>query len=185
MKRKITLIVCMLALVIFATVNIMAAAVTEFSADLSLTPAGGKPMTGKTFVKGEKIRNEMMVGNQTAITILRQDKNVTWILKPAQKKYIEVMLKFNPAYPDKGAKFTTKEIGTGKANGYDCKLIQYNFKDFEGTVVQWFAPKLNMQVRIEVKSKAGAVMQTIDYSNIKVGPQSDSLFEIPAGYWKE
>lgn len=184
MKLKIAVVVCILFLMVLSVSNIMAAT-AEFNADLSLTPSGGKPMIGKTFVKGEKKRNEMLVGDQTTITILRQDKNVTWILMPAQQKYREVQLPFNPVEPGKGVKFETKAIGTGKANGYDCKLIQYTFKDtFEGTVVNWLAPKLNMAVRVQVKNKTGAVMQTIDYTNIKLGPQPNTLFEIPTGYTK-
>jgi hypothetical protein len=45
--------------------------------------------------------------------------------------------------------------------------------------------KLNIRVRIAIKSEAGKVAQTVDYTNIKIDPQPDSLFETPAGYTKE
>jgi outer membrane lipoprotein-sorting protein len=160
-------------------------AITEFSADLSMTIANGKAMTGKVFVKGDKIRNEMSVMGQASITIARQDKRVTWLLMPTVQKYREMPMKYDPAHPTPDMPFETKEIGKGNANGYDCKLIQYKFKNPEyGIVVNWVAPKLNMPVRVEVKNKSGELVTTIDYTNIKIGPQAASLFEIPAGYTK-
>lgn len=184
MKRKMMLLFCLAGLLTFAATRVFAA-VTEFSADLSMTIANGKAMTGKVFVKGDKIRNEVAVMGQTSITIARQDKRVTWLVMTAVKKYREMPMKYDPSHPTPDMPFDTKEIGKDKANGYDCKLIQLTFKNPEyGIVVNWVATQLNMPVRVQVMNKSGALVTTIDYSNIKMGSQPDSLFEIPAGFTK-
>lgn len=186
MKRKALLTFSILGLALFIGMQALAA-VVEFSADLSMTMSNGQVMAGKVFVKGDKIRNEVTVmKNMTSITIARQDKRLAWLLFPVQKQYREMPMQYDPAHPTPDMPFTTKEIGKGQANGYDCKLIQYTFKNPQyGIVVNWMAPKLNMPVRVEVKNKSGVKIMTIDYTNIKRGAQPDSLFEIPAGYTKQ
>ncbi len=184
MKRKMMLLLSLISLTTLVSINALAATI-EFSADFSMTLAGGKAMTGKSFVKGDKIRNELLVMGQTSITIARQDKRFAWVLIPAAKQYREMPMKYDPAHPTPDMPFDTKEIGKDKVNGYDCKLVQLTFKNPEyGMVVNWMATQLNMPVRVQVKKKDGTLVMTIDYSNIKVGSQPDSLFEIPAGYSK-
>jgi hypothetical protein len=162
------------------------AAEAEFGADLCITVPTGVTMKGKVFVKGPKRRNEMLMMGREAITILRQDKKVTWILLHASKEYREVPLKFDPLHPGPDSPYDTKEVGNEKANGYDCKMILYTFKDPErGSVLTWDAPELKTAVRYQVKSKLEAVVNTTDYRNVKLGPQEDSLFEIPDGYTRQ
>ena len=108
----------------------VAAVPAEFSADLTITDVKGKISTGKVFIKGEKIRQEISVDNQNSITILRLDKKLSWTLIPDQKQYMEVALPFNPAHPageSKEFEYTVSEIGTEKVNGYDCKVVQYTY----------------------------------------------------------
>jgi hypothetical protein len=124
------------------------AADPEFSAELSITTASARTMTGKVFVKGPKKLNEMVVLGHPATTILRQDKKVTWILLLASKEYREVPLRFDPLHPTSDSPYETKEMGTDKANGYECKMILWTFKNPEqGSLLQWFAPELKTAVR--------------------------------------
>jgi outer membrane lipoprotein-sorting protein len=159
------------------------AAEAEFSADLTILSSTGMSMSGKVFVKGPKKRNEVMIRGYPATTILRQDRKVTWTLFAATKEYRETPLKFDPLNPASDSPYEIKEMGQGKANGYDCKLILWTFKNPEqGSVLQWFTPELDMAVRYQVKNKGGTMVTTTDYRNVKAGPQADSLFEIPPGY---
>lgn len=183
MKRKIALLVCLVSLMVFSGANVMAAAM-EFSADLSMSAGNGKPMTGKVFVKGGKIRTIIAMMGVDSITIARQDKKVAWILMPEQKQYREMPLQPDAAHPTADMQYDTKELGSGRANGYDCKIIQYTFKNTSYSAVNWLASQINMPVRVQVKNKSGALVTTVDYTNIKIGPQADDLFEIPAGYSK-
>jgi outer membrane lipoprotein-sorting protein len=170
------------------TCHIVAAAGAEFSADFTMTE-NGNVITGKTFIKGDKIRKEATVQGQTAITILRPDKKVVWTLTPNDKQYIEFGLTFDPARPsgDVGTEYAydKKTIGHEKVNGYDCDVIQYTYKKkIYGVLVQWFSPKLNFAVKYQTKDASGKVTSTQEYKNIKTGNVANSLFEIPAGYTK-
>jgi hypothetical protein len=102
------------------------------------------------------------------------------------KAYRELPLQFDPLHPGSDSPYETKELGTEKANGYDCKEILWTFKDPEkGSVLQWWSPELETAVRYQAKNKGGATVNTTDYENIKLGPQDNSLFELPEGYMLE
>lgn len=170
------------------TCHAVAAAVAQFSADFTMTEEG-KVITGKTFIKGGKIRKEAALEGEKVITILRSDKKVAWTLIPDEKQYIEIGLTFDPARPssDAGTEYAydQKTIGHEKVNGYDCDVIQYTYqKKIYGSLVQWFSPKLNFAIKYQTKDASGKVTSTQEYKNIKTGNVADSLFEIPAGYTK-
>jgi outer membrane lipoprotein-sorting protein len=158
------------------------AADAEFSAELSMIVSSNMTATGKVFVKGPKRRNEMVMFDHPATSIVRHDKQVVWILLP-NNQYRQVPLHFDPLHPTSETPYDTQELGTEKVNGYECKKLLLTFKEpAKGSVLQWFAPALNAPIRFEVKNKDGKVVNTTEYKNIKPGPQPDSLFEIPAGY---
>lgn len=162
-----------------------AAAEAEFSADLTIKTAAGLTISGKTFVKGPMRRNELTIGQRTMTTILRQDKKVTWVLLPSTHQYQQSSLRFDPLNPTSDVPYTTKELGTDKANGYDCKQILWTFKNPNlGSVLQWYCPALKTAVRFQMKDKAGALISTTDFRGVKPGPQAAALFEIPPGYTK-
>jgi outer membrane lipoprotein-sorting protein len=170
------------------TCHTVAAAVAQFSADFTMTE-NGNVITGKTFIKGDKIRKEAAVQGASVITILRPDKKVVWTLTPNDKQYIEFGLTFDPARPsaDAGTEYAYDQKTTGheKVNGYDCDVIQYTYKKkIYGVLVQWFSPKLNFAIKYQTKDTNGKVTSTQEYKKIKTGNVPDSLFEIPAGYTK-
>jgi len=152
----------------------------NFSADM-VTTTKGVVVTGKIFVTEEKTRMET---NQ-AITITRIDKNVVWILMPAQSMYMEQSLKPENmvATTDKmpgeiERKLVGKEtIGGKTTNKY---RIVYVAADTKETIFQWIAADSGLPI----KSAAVDGSWTIEYKNLRTGKQPDTLFEIPTGYQK-
>src|SRR3989338_8080962 len=67
-------------------IGLSAAAVyaEDFSAEMVSYSSEGS-FTAKLYVSGDKSRTEM----REAVTISRMDKEVVWVLMPAQKMYIE------------------------------------------------------------------------------------------------
>ncbi|MGE5605826.1 MAG: DUF4412 domain-containing protein [Bacteroidota bacterium] len=188
MYRKI-LIFFLVMMIVALTRHTIAAVVAEFSADFTMTGANGEVATGKTFIKGDKIRQETAAEGETMIIILRMDKKVSWTLMPDMKQYMEATISFDPAHPSGNAgteyEYETKTIGHEKVNGYDCDVIQFTYKKTKyGVLVQWFSPKLNFAVKYQTKDSKGKVTSTMEYKNIKTANVADSLFEIPAGYSK-
>ena len=152
----------------------------DFSADMVSTTKAGVS-TGKIFVAKEKTRMETP---QTTI-ITRIDKNVVWILMPAQKMYMEQPLKPENvvATTDKmpgeiERKLVGKETIDGKTtNKYK---IVYVTADKKETIFQWIAADSGLPI----KSAAVDGSWIIEYKNLKTGKQPDTLFEIPTGYQK-
>ena len=178
MQHRIISVVLVVLISIFLLGGIAVA--QDFSADMVSTTKAGV-FTGKIFVAKEKTRME----TPQATTITRIDKNVVWILMPAQRMYMEQPLKPENvvATTDKmpgeiERKLVGKETVGGKRT--DKYRIVYTTADKKETVLQWIAADSGLPI----KSAAVDGSWTIEYKNLKTGKQPDSLFEIPTGYQK-
>jgi hypothetical protein len=158
----------------------------EFSAD-TISTRGGETITGKVFVKGDKIRNEGVRGGRETIAIVRMDKKLSWVLQPENKTYIEMKgggaaqtrAEMESAVKGMADK---KELGTEKVNGFLCDKVQYVYRDKSmGVMTQWIARDLDYPIKSEHTGAAGGGFKN-ELTNIKVKSLPDSLFEVPAGY---
>lgn len=155
------------------------ASALEFSADMIVQPKGDEPMTGKIYVKGEKVRQETTEEGDTQIMIIRPDKKVTWMITPEEKSYMEMPYQSEDktfeewtAEKEKNAKLLGEETVSGLA----CKKYE-SIEDGETTFF-WIAKQFPFPIKVE---DAEVIME---YKNIKEGSVPDSLFELPAGYEK-
>lgn len=80
----------------------------------------------------------------------------------------------NPCATEEGT--TCKKLGVETVNGYVCDKWQFTGKDSQ-TV--WIAQQLHFPIKTQ--SEDGG---TVEFTNIKTGPQDASLFQVPAGYQK-
>ena len=136
-------------------------------------------MTGKIFVKGEKVRQETSEEGEAQIMIIRPDKKVTWMITPDEKTYMEMPYQSEDktfeewtAEKEKKAKF----LGEETASGLPCKKFE-TVEDGEKTFF-WIPKQFAFPIKVEDAEV------TMEYINIKEGPLPDSLFELPAGYEK-
>lgn len=180
MKRKwIALVVFPLALGLLSLVSPAIAGAVEFSADMVLQPKGDEPMTGKIFVKGDKVRQETSEEGETQIMIIRPDKKVTWMITPEEKSYMEMPYQsedktFEEWTADKEKK--SKFLGEETVSGIACKKYE-SVEDGEKTIF-WIAKQFPFPIKVEDAEV------TMEYKNVKEGPLADSLFDLPAGYEK-
>jgi hypothetical protein len=154
----------------------------DFSADIVMTSAG-QTNTSKVFVKGTKMRMDQP--GRPMYTIMRGDKDLSWIVMTDQKAYMEAKSdpKQRPATEEKvRGEVSRKLIGNDTVDGRATKKYEVTYKDAERTskMYQWIAP----DIKFPVKSAAIDGSWTVEYRNVKMGSQPDSLFEIPAGYKK-
>ncbi len=180
-------IFCILFLLLALTDRGFAA---EFSADMVISSKmAGEDMTGRIFVKGNAMRQEMNTPAGVHTTIVAPGAKVVYILLPGQKKYMEAKNSkvtldesenFETKFADK-AKLTVKPTET--LEGYSCKVynIVYNDKTLGESTV-WIATKLNYPLKTQANTPQGST--TILYRNIKVEKLQDSLFSLPQGYTK-
>jgi len=153
----------------------------DLSADYVILEESGKEITNaKIFIKGDRIRQEMvMEAGRKQIIIIRPDKRVMWMVMPKEHIYMEMPLrendkKFEKWTLDKEKK--AKYLGKETVSGLSCKKYEMTEKG-EKTFL-WISEKSPFPVKI--KHKNGSMV----YQNVKQGKVPDSLFEIPSGYKK-
>ena len=162
----------------------------EFSADMKISSkSAGADITGKVFVKGTALRQEMNtpVGVQT--TIIPAGGGVMYILLPGQKMYMEmantqVVLDEKENIEtklSKEGKFTKK--GTETIEGHLCDVYFIDYTDPElGESTIWLSRDLNYPLKIHTVNPKDSA--TITYKNVSRKSLSGSLFTLPSGYKK-
>ncbi len=177
MKNKLA-VVLMFAFALFAFSTGPAMAV-EFAADMVIQPKGDEALTGKIFVKDEKVRQETTEEGETQIMIIRPDKKLTWMITPDEKIYMEMPYQsedktFEDWTAEKEKK--AKLLGEETVSGLPCKKYE-SMEDGEKTIF-WISKQFPFPIKVEDAEV------TMEYKNIKEGPIADSLFELPEGYQK-
>ncbi|MBN1615522.1 MAG: DUF4412 domain-containing protein [Deltaproteobacteria bacterium] len=152
----------------------------EFSADV-VNKAGGKVVTSKIFIKNNKFRMENRESG--VINIVRQDLKKSWMIMPGQKTYMEV--KIDPSVLPREkmqGELDRKFIGQETIDGHPCKkyMVTYSQGKSIQKSYQWVATDINFPI----KTAALDGSWSMEYKNIRMGPQADSQFEPPAGYQK-
>ena len=157
----------------------------DFSAD-TMASFGGRTIRGKIYMSGDKWRMESSQGGKKAVTIVRADKNVMWMLMPGQKMYME----FKPEADQLMGRteklpgeIERKKVGSEKVSGIPCDKYKVTYKPHpkakQMSAYMWLS-----RDKIPVKSAAIDGSWHSKYDNIKRGKQPASLFELPAGYKK-
>jgi hypothetical protein len=152
----------------------------EFSADFVMQGKGmSQYVTGKIFVKGDKMRQEMVVEGMKQIMIFRPDKAVIWTLMPEGKMYMEMPYqtgdkRFEKWSSEKESK--AKYLGKETVSGLACK--KYELVEGGEKVQVWISEKLPFPAKMEHGTGI------VQYKNIKWDPVQSDLFEIPSQYQK-
>jgi Zn-dependent protease with chaperone function len=160
-----------------------------FAADM-VTTHQGQQQRAKLYARRHAFRMEPEAREETSIIILRFDRDLSWILIPSQRMYMESSLKqareMMPAaaMQEPDAKVEREFLGPKPAGGYNCLKYRVRVTSADGrthTVLQWVAPELGGFAVKMVDEQSGAV---VEYQNVVLGPPDASLFEVPPGYTK-
>ena len=154
----------------------------DLSSDMVAT-ANGQKHASRIYVQGAKVRVES--GQQAGYSIVRPDRNVVWMVMPEMKSYMEMRL--DPSkQPRTGEKVqgevSRKLLGSETVDGHPTQKYEVAYKDRETNqkMYQWMATDINFPVKMAAIDGSW----TIEYRNIKMVAQPDSLFEVPAGFQK-
>lgn len=155
------------------------AAEQQYSADM-VTQVEGQTLSGKVYVSGGKMRYEL----PEAVTITRLDRQLSYVLMPAEKTYLEQAI--DPAAAAKAGLETSGEfervnLGKESVNGQDTDKFKVTYSESGGKVVvfQW---QNSQDFPVKIASEDGK--WSVEYSNIKPGAPSEDLFEVPSDYQK-
>lgn len=148
-------------------------------------------MGGKTWMAKDKQRDEMDMGGMKSVTIIRRDKKVMWNLMPSERMYMEHSLDAPESRKEdpENHKIEWTEIGEETLNGLKTTKSKVIMTRADGKKMGGFmwVSKEGIVVRIDAltKSDDGKTLRfRQELTDIRIGPQSADLFEIPAGYTK-
>lgn len=179
--RKRTLFCIVLTVAFVATFGLLGGTspAAEFSADLKIQPKGENPITGKIFVKGNKIRQEVTEEGETQIVIVRPDKKVTWMLTPQEKMYMEMPFQNEDASFEEWTADREKQAKSlGEETVSGVKATKFEMVEEGDKIYYWVSKKYPFPIKVEDPD------MVMFYENIKEGAVQDSVFELPAGYQK-
>ena len=150
----------------------------DFSAEVVNTNQG-QTTRAKIFIQTDKIRME--TPGTEEYTILRSDRKVIWIVIPEEKTYIEIQSPHvRGAEVKMKGELKREYLSSETLNGYATKKYEVHYldKDTVHKAHQWVASDLNYPIKISALDGSWST----EYRNIQVGPQANSLFEIPEGF---
>ena len=176
------LITVILVLFFLCTVKVSA---EDFSADMVMN-TGKHVMQSKVFSSGDKIRMESMPGQEGAIIIIRDDKDISWMLLPRDKTYTENFLDKSQRPADLSQKSFGGEtertlLGVETIDGHEAQKYEVSYHEEggkDGAAYQW----LVREIPVKVETVDGT--WSMEYKNISFAPQPPELFEIPSDYQK-
>jgi hypothetical protein len=156
----------------------------EYSADRVMETEAGT-FEGKVYAAKDKERSETNMQGMTSVMILRRDKQLGYMLMPAQKMYSQ--MDFNKAQQQSGAQPADQveitEVGSDTIDGQATTKYKLIMKDGSAGGFMWFTKDgIMMKMDTVVKNGRNKSRMTITLKNVKIGAQDASLFEVPAGY---
>jgi len=156
----------------------------EYSADRVMETEAGT-FEGKVYAAKDKERSETSLQGMTSVMILRRDKQLGYMLMPAQKMYQQ--MDFAKAQAQNGAQPADQveitEVGSDTIEGQPTTKYKLIMKDGSAGGFMWFT-KDGIMVKMDavVKNGRNKSRMTITLKNVQIGSQDASLFEVPAGY---
>jgi hypothetical protein len=137
---------------------------------------------GKMYISEEKVRMEMESMGMKMITITNAQDEM-YLYNPDEKTAMKMTMPQDSVDPpnkwvDESEDISNyKVVGEEKKDGHDCLVVTSTVDN--NTAKMWLRKDIGMPVRIEQTTSEGPIV--IEYKNYQIGPQADSLFEIPAG----
>lgn len=155
----------------------------EYSAD-RVMEAKGHTMSGKVYVARDKERMEMSMEGFEMVTILRRDKQLGYLLMPAQHMYREMDLPsaLEQSHAQNAEQAEVTKVGSETIDGYATTKYKMVAKDKSAEGFIWVTSE-GIPIKMDLLSKeGGATRVIITLSNLKIGAQDPLLFEVPADY---
>jgi len=159
-----------------------------FSADRVLV-LGDKTLSGKIFSRPGQQRHEQDIGGTRQIVLLRGDHSRGWLVLPALNSFVE--FNFAPAASELAdPSLLGTRLGEEKVAGLTATKYRIEHTARDGTFVEGYLWLTHDGIPAKLDGSytqpnhKDSTRVRMELSNIRIGPQSASLFELPPGISK-
>lgn len=164
----------------------------QFSADLSMTRPSRQPVQGRIYFGASKWRFDVNSQDRAGSMIFDMERHVVLVLMPQAKMFMEVrtdapghqpltMPDIRPVdfvSPCKGTEFTAcRKLGPDIFDGRPCDNWEYVSAGI--TRVACLDRRVHVYIRV-----TGSDGSRLELHHVTEGPQTDGLFQVPAGFQK-
>ena len=162
----------------------------EYSADSTMQTEEGT-IQQHVYATPTKERKEMLTGaGDGGIMIFHFDKKVLWILMPSEKMYMEHAIGGGQGQRDDPSQWTYEHTAVGDETLDGVRVTKYKTiaTSTDGKKYGGFSwrTKEGITLKQDMLYKEGKEKKRmlIELSNLKIGKQDPTLFEIPEGFTK-
>lgn len=162
----------------------------EYSADSTMQTEEGT-IQQHVYATPTKERKEMLTGaGDGGIMIFHFDKKVLWILMPSEKMYMEHAIGGSQGQRDDPSQWTYEHTAMGDETLDGVRVTKYKTiaTSTDGKKYGGFSwrTKEGITLKQDMLYKEGKEKKRmlIELSNLKIGKQDSTLFEIPADFTK-
>jgi hypothetical protein len=154
----------------------------EFSGD-QILKSNGKTRTANIYYRDDRWRLEHQDPGPVNVTIVRKDKQVTWLLISRLRHFKEIPYDAAQApqvQETLDGEVSRETIGTEMLDGHPTTLYEVKVKSGEGTdsYYQWLATDIHFPLKLARKD--GSWM--VEYRRVRIRHLSDFLFQLPVNF---
>ena len=162
----------------------------EYSADATVENEEGTTKQ-KIFVTPTKERKEMLTGSgEGAVQIFRYDNKVMWMLMPSEHMYMEHSMGGGPSKGSDTSQWSYEDTAMGEETLNGVRVTKYKTiaTSTDGKKYGGFSwrTREGINVKQDLLYKEGNEKKRMltELSNLQIGRQDPTLFEIPEGFTK-
>jgi outer membrane lipoprotein-sorting protein len=149
--------------------------------------AGPEKEEFKTWVKGNRVKNETSVDGQILISIMDFDKAEVYTYMPDQNMAMKTAIDMQMVqgfqkpteYTDNIDPKKVRIVETATHDGLICKVMVLINDDGHEEMKMWVSEEYGIPLRVETDD--GGFKTVIEYKNLEVGSIPDDVFTIPQG----
>ncbi len=159
--------------------------VTEYSFNYKVMEEDNGPIiiSGKAYVKGTKLRQELFIQGQRAVIFTDSKRSLYQVLFSDQKTAVKLDVgdignqAVNPSESVQTLREKSQLVSAEIMHGESSAVFEMTTTD--ATVKYWVWIDKGLPLRIEAVANTGQAI--LDFSDYRFGAQSDELFELPQG----
>lgn len=184
MRLAIPFALCISALSATSHAATLPVPTVAYSADRTIESEAGT-MTGKVYATRGMERQETSMRGMETVMILRHDKQMGYMLMPAQRMYQE--LDFATAQKQSGSQAADQvditQVGAETIEGQSTTKYKMLMKDGSAGGFIWITSD-GIAIKMDMVSKSGSDKSRMTFTlrNLKIGAQDPQLFEVPGDY---